>query len=112
MEQHREFDRLRHDKVLVLELGGERRLKGWSRDVSLGGVFLEVEGSVFGVCVGDEGILRMMSGKDAMQFPCRVIRVAKNGLALSITEHQAQFGMSISHDIYHKMKNNLDQQSS
>ncbi len=103
MSTKRKWDRHKHSKVLYLELDNGLRFKGKSSDVSLGGLFLLVEGGTQSVKDCTEGTLRLMSGEDMHSFPCEIIRRTHDGFALAITERQAGFAMAISHDIFYKM---------
>ncbi len=103
MTHKREWDRHPHQIPLFLELAENRRIVGYTRDVSMGGLFLAVEHFDVPITAGETGILRLVSGETEQTFPCQVIRVTGQGVALALTDLQARFGLAISHDIFHGM---------
>ncbi len=103
MSHKREWKRNQHSKRLTLELSKERRIEGYTQDVSLGGLFMTVANPNSNIVAGEIGTLHLLSGSEPQTFPCKVIRVAKKGLALALTDQMAQFGLAISHDIFHQM---------
>ena len=103
MEKNRCWQRHTHSKGLVLEFSDGRRFDGYTTNVSLSGLFFSTHEVVSNVNVQEEGVLRMSVGNETFHFPCRVIRVSSEGIALAVTERQAEFGFAISQDVYHEL---------
>lgn len=111
MNNQRQWDRHTHDKGLELAFSGGRRFTGRSKDVSLTGLFFLTSDAVHQVTAKEKGTLRLTSGDDTHTFPCQVIRVTNEGLALYIfPDQQAKFGFALSHDIFHNLQTNESKQ--
>lgn len=105
MANHRNWDRYTHDKRLVLALSDGRTFQGQSRDVSLSGLFFLTEDDTTQVSAKETGTLRLTAGDGAIHsFPCEVVRKTPEGIALNLTNQQAEFGFVISQDIFYDLK--------
>jgi hypothetical protein len=70
-------------------------VSGFSKDVSITGVFLKADTSSLGIEDGEQGYLVLDSEKGE-QFPCRVVRTLEGGLAIEIRkDYHAPFGSEI-----------------
>jgi signal transduction histidine kinase len=95
----RSWERLEYQTSMELMLQGGRCISGHTMDVSLGGVFLSVTVSIEGLKIGDEGELFIHPRDDNLTFPCKIVRIAENGLGLNFNDKQAAFGMFVTHDM-------------
>ena len=96
----RKWERLEYqtDMKLVLESGVI--FEGYTEDVSLGGVLLELKGaSPEEFLLGQVGELQVMPAQEGLRFPCRVVRVTDNAIGVAFDDRQAAFGMFVSHDM-------------
>lgn len=88
----------------VLELDDRIALLGTTRDISLGGAYLQVLSLPTEVSAGQRGMLRLAAEKTGgLEFPCTVARVDVEGLALNFHDRQAAFGAALVHDLLELM---------
>jgi hypothetical protein len=70
-------------------------VSGYSKDISITGVFLKADTSSVDIKEGEQGYLVLDSGKGE-RFPCRIVRNLEGGLAIEIQQdYHAPFGSEI-----------------
>ena len=101
MNKQRTWERHIHDKRLEMIFPDGRHFMVESHDISISGLFVKfADVKIPEVNEKEVGTLRVTSGESVHHFSCQVIRVTRTGLALHLTEQQAEFGFAISQDIF------------
>ena len=100
---NRRFERLGFGKTFFLELDSGKKFSGQSVDVSMNGMFLSLPVPPLGVAKRDRGMLKWMAGEEEFSFPCLVIRVTEQGIALQLEKNEAAFGLALTRGIFEEM---------
>ncbi len=95
-------NRLNVTRKLLFEPDSGDILNGWSVDVSPRGVLMRTERPPASELVGSEGTLFIISdeGQFSIGYPCRVVRMQKDSIALEIHKKAAAaFGLYMTKDL-------------
>ena len=96
----RNWERLEYQVSLLLILSKGRRFAGITHDVSLGGTFIQTAHPPTNLNVGELGEAYVVNAQDSnLVFPCQVVRVAEEGVAIEFLGDHAAFGAFITHEM-------------
>ena len=98
-KRRRKWERQEYEIHMILELENGHTLAGPTHDVGLGGVFIQTELPPDTIPIGTKGKLRVDSDQLDFVFPSVVTRLEENGIGLSFTDSQADFGMFVTRDM-------------
>lgn len=71
---------------IALEIKGKRMLTGTMKDISETGCFFEMGGQKSGLSIGEVGYLHMFQMDTIKNMPCKIVRIAKDGLAVQFLD--------------------------
>ena len=95
-------NRLNVARKLLFEQDSGDILNGWSVDISPRGVLMRTERPPKGELVGSAGTLFIISdeGQFSIGYPCKVVRLQKNSIALEIHKKAAAaFGLYMTKEL-------------
>ncbi len=96
----RDWERMEYQAPMELSLPDGRRFTGTSKDVSLGGLFLLLPTRPDNLAVGARGTIHIHNDQSVdLSFPCKVMRLSDEGVALSFQDKQSAFGVYVTHDM-------------
>lgn len=101
----RACDRIEHRRDVVLRLGEEFSIEGYTNDLSLGGVCVLIEDEIESNYVGQSAYLSIKgeNGQLSPEFSGTVVRINSDSICLKFDrENAARFGMMITRGIFRK----------
>ncbi len=94
--------------VFVVD-AGKRRLPGVSKDVSLGGVALNLNSVPDTILPGQEGWIELNFDRKVHRFPCRIVRTAATNVFVAMDEQRrAEFASLVSLIHLSSLRDNFD----
>ncbi|MGN7612396.1 PilZ domain-containing protein [Magnetococcales bacterium HHB-1] len=102
----RQWNRFGYATKVQLTLDNQRMIEGTSSDISLSGLFLELQSVPNHIREDDRGeVVITLPNQAPETFSCCVIRVTKRGLALHLYDtKRANFGLGVVQQIFGDLK--------